>query len=185
MGFERLKLKESPVYYNGEVTYFSPAILTFSCKINARTFPFDWQVCKMRFSSWNYHNGELIILPLNGSDSLQKHFAYKGVWELKNVKVQLDAHCYNFGHSAKPEWKPLSELIYIVYLKRQPLHHVLDILVPCFLLSILNLMVNLLPPEAGEKITLGTTNLLALLLFQELVSVTLPPSSDNPPIISK
>ena len=173
------------MYYNGEVTYFSPAILTFSCKINARTFPFDWQVCEMRFSSWNYHNEELVIRPSNGTDSLQNHFADKGVWELKKVEVQTGDECNNFGHSAKPEWKPISQLVYTVYLKRQPLHHVLEILVPCFLLSILNLIVNLLPPEAGEKISLGTTNLLALLLFQELVSITLPPSSDNSPIISK
>ena len=185
MGFERYKLKEAVVYPNGEVIYASPAILTFTCKINARTFPYDWQVCKMRFTSWNYHGEELDILPSNGSDSAQNQFADNGVWELRKVKVEHLIQHYPIGPVFNPEVKPVPELVYSLYLKRRSLYHVLHVLLPCLLLSILNLLVYVLPPEAGEKIGLGITNLLALVLFQELVTDTLPPSSDNSPIISK
>ena len=183
--FERYKLREAVVYPNGEVDFESPVILKFTCKINARLFPFDWQVCNMQFSSWNYHGEELDILPSNNSYSPYKYFDYNGVWELKNIKVRLHNISYDYGPTSNRELKPVPQLIYKLYLKRRPLYHVLNILVPCFLLSILNLVVNLLPPEAGEKIGLGIANLLALVLFQELVANTLPPSSDNSPIIGE
>ena len=181
LGFERYKSKEAMVYPNGDVVYASPAILTFTCKINARIFPFDWQVCNMSFSSWNKHGEEMDLLPSNGSDSFQNQFAENGVWALKKVKVRRYVHSYFFGSQLKPQ----PSLVYSLFLKRRPTYHVLSILIPCLLLSVLNLLVYMLPPEAGEKVGLGMTNLLALVLFQQLVSETLPPSSDNSPIISK
>ncbi|XP_072035419.1 neuronal acetylcholine receptor subunit alpha-9-I-like [Amphiura filiformis] len=179
-GFERYKLKTAAVYPNGEVIYASPAILTFTCKINARLFPFDYQVCNMTFSSWNFHGNEVNLLASNGSDSSQKEFAQNGVWELKKIKVRRIEKMYIVGSKLEP----FPELRYSLYLKRRPLFHVLSIIIPCLPLSILNLLVFLLPPEAGEKVGLGMTNLLALALFQQLVSAAVPPSSDNSPVIT-
>ena len=186
VGFERYKLQQAAVYPNGEVVYASLTILTFTCKINARIFPFDWQVCNMTFSSWNYHSEQLYLLPLNSSDSLQNQFADNGVWELTKIKIRSVEKEYPYGQEGCTNCsKKFPELNYSLFLKRRSAFHVLNLLIPCLLLSVINLLVYLLPPEAGEKIGLGITNLLALVLFQTLVAQTLPPSSDTMPIICK
>ena len=46
-------------------------------------------------------------------------------------------------------------------------------------------MVFFLPPECGEKLTLSITNLLAMVVFQQLIAETMPPTGDDSPIIGK
>ena len=77
------------------------------------------------------------------------------------------------------------EVVYTIVLKRHPKFYVLSFIIPCGVLSVLNLLVFLLPTESGEKVSLGITNLLALVLFQQLIADSLPPSSRYMPILSK
>ena len=140
-------------------------------------FPFDTQSCEFRFTSWAYGANQLNLtqserLPLTST------YANVGVWELLNVEVTRESNAY--GESiAYPE------LSYLIHLRRKPLYFLLHIFIPCVLLSLLNLMVFLMPPESGEKISLGVTNLLSLILFQQLIGSFLPPTSENTPIIGK
>ncbi|XP_072040024.1 neuronal acetylcholine receptor subunit alpha-7-like isoform X2 [Amphiura filiformis] len=76
------------------------------------------------------------------------------------------------------------EVVYTILLRRRPLFHVFSFSLPCGLLSLLNLLAFILPTESGEKVSLGITNLLALVLFQQLIGDSLPPSSTDMPIIS-
>ena len=87
--------------------------------------------------------------------------------------------CFNISYST------FREVLYTVLLKRRPLFHIFSFILPCGLLSMLNLLAFLLPTESGEKVSLGITNLLALVLFQQLIADSLPPSSSDMPIISK
>ena len=77
------------------------------------------------------------------------------------------------------------EVTYTLFIERRPMFHVFTFLLPCGLLSLLNLLALLLPTESGEKVSLGITNLLALVLFQQLIADSLPPASVDMPIISK
>ena len=46
-------------------------------------------------------------------------------------------------------------------------------------------MVFYLPSDCGEKLTLSITNLLALVVFQQVISDSMPPNGDEPPILGK
>ncbi|XP_072040020.1 neuronal acetylcholine receptor subunit alpha-7-like isoform X2 [Amphiura filiformis] len=94
-----------------------------------------------------------------------------GIW-------RPDIHLYEKLYGLYPE------LIFTVVLKRRPMFHILSFILPCALLSILNLLAFILPTASGEKVSLGITNLLAVVLFQQLIGDTLPPSSESMPIIS-
>ena len=52
-------------------------------------------------------------------------------------------------------------------------------------ISVLSLLVFYLPAECGEKLTLSITNLLALVVFQQLIAESMPPSGEDPPLIGK
>lgn len=55
----------------------------------------------------------------------------------------------------------------------------------CVLISFLSVCVFYLPADAGEKMTMCISILLALVVFLLLVSKILPPTSINVPLIAK
>ena len=164
------------VNYNGMMRWEDQVILKSSCKIDARLFPFDTQVCKLKFSSWVYNSYELHLQILEEMDS-KNLYEDVGVWELRDVIVN--------GSESVYDGVPYQELTYTVYLRRRPMFYTVQIIIPCILLSLINLMVFVLPPESGEKVSLGMANLLSLVLFQQLISNAVPPTSDNAPIIGE
>ncbi|XP_022105177.1 neuronal acetylcholine receptor subunit beta-3-like [Acanthaster planci] len=171
--FESYKDIPVKVESNGMVTWAAPAILKCTCVIDALLFPFDTQVCEVRFTSWAFNANQLNLT--NMTDERKNFYSDVGVWELLDVVVK-QRESYYFGES-------YVELSYFIHLRRKPLFYLLQIIVPCVLFSFLNLMVFVLPPESGEKISLGVTNLLSLIVFNQLISGSLPPTAYNRPII--
>ena len=47
----------------------------------------------------------------------------------------------------------------------------------------IGILVFCLPPESGEKVALGVTVLLAMTVYQLLIAETIPPTSDDIPLI--
>lgn len=70
-------------------------------------------------------------------------------------------------------------------MRRKYLFYITNIIAPCVMLSVLVTLVFYLPPEAGEKISLGITILLAFTVFLLLIAESIPKRSDSVPIISK
>ena len=71
---------------------------------------------------------------------------------------------------------PFAEIHYSIMFERMSRVYVISIIFPSILLSLSTLLIFVLPPESGEKISLGITNLLAMVVFQELVFSAMPPS---------
>ena len=70
-------------------------------------------------------------------------------------------------------------------MKRKTLYYTVNLIVPTGLMTILICIVFCLPTAAGEKMTLCMSILLALNLFQLLVTKILPPTSADVPLIAK
>ncbi len=164
----------------GKVIWAIASVFTTSCRIDSRFFPFDTQRCQVRFASWVHTLKEmnLTIRPSRSVSESRQYFIENGIWDL--VTVDLKTHIVQWtGYGGYPE------LQYTLVLSRRPLFHVITIILPCGLLSLLNLLVFMLPTESGEKVSLGITNVLALVVFLQLIGESMPPSSDKMPIISK
>jgi len=72
---------------------------------------------------------------------------------------------------------------FTLYLRRRYTFYVMNIIVPCTLLSVLVMVVFCLPPDAGEKISLGISVLLAFTVFLLMVAENVPRTSLHTPII--
>ncbi|VDN35796.1 unnamed protein product [Dibothriocephalus latus] len=72
-----------------------------------------------------------------------------------------------------------------IVIRRRALYYVFNLIVPCILISGMALLVFTLPPDAGEKISLGVTILLSLTMFLQLVADKLPQTSEAIPLIGK
>ena len=56
------------LYQRGEFMWSRPLIFTFSCPLDLHNFPFDTQVCKIRFGSWIFSNQYLNVMPYEEVD---------------------------------------------------------------------------------------------------------------------
>ena len=70
-------------------------------------------------------------------------------------------------------------------MERKSRYSVINVLVPIVLLSLMDLLVFRLPPESGEKVSLGITVLLSFSVFLLVVDERMPRTSDTVPILSK
>ena len=73
----------------------------------------------------------------------------------------------------------------VFLLCRKSTYYVVNVVAPCMLLSALALLVFLLPPDSGEKVTLGITVLLSFTVFLLLVAENVPKTSECVPLLGK
>ncbi|XP_072024580.1 neuronal acetylcholine receptor subunit alpha-10-like [Amphiura filiformis] len=142
------------------------------------------QVWRDEFLQWNasqYGGITKIQLPSDmiwvPDITLHRNYLENGVWDLLMVHADRMINEY----ACCPE--PYPELAYKLVLKRRSKYYISYLILPCLFLSALSVLVFYLPAECGEKLTLAITNLLALVVFQQLVAESMPPSGEDPPLI--
>jgi hypothetical protein len=117
----------------------------------------------------------------NTADDVQTHdFRLNGEWDIYRTKAEWRENVL----PCCPDTRyPYVE--FTLYLRRRHTFYVMNIIVPCTLLSILVMVVFCLPPDAGEKISLGISVLLAFTVFLLMVAENVPRTSLHTPIIGK
>ena len=76
-------------------------------------------------------------------------------------------------------------ITFTLHIRRKTLFYTVNLIIPCVLISFLSVCVFYLPADAGEKMTMCISILLALVVFLLLVSKILPPTSITIPLIAK
>ena len=166
------------ISYDGQVSWFAPAIFKSSCKINIQYFPFDEQQCRLDLGSWAFTINQLILVNRSDAGDIDS-FIHNGEWLLKSMPVERELSqfvCCKY---------PYSLLHFTIIIQRRSLFYVFNLLVPCMLVSALTMLSFYLPADAGEKVTLCITILLSLTVFLLLVAETMPPTSDVIPLIGE
>ncbi|CAF3581328.1 unnamed protein product [Rotaria socialis] len=74
-------------------------------------------------------------------------------------------------------------VLFTLQIRRRTLYYVVNVVVPCVLISFMTLLGFILPPDSGEKISLQITILLSVVMFSLLISGIIPASSTALPII--
>ena len=57
--YEVTLMTKAIIYWNGRILWEPPAIYKSSCKIDVEFFPFDMQMCHMKFGSWTYDGDQV------------------------------------------------------------------------------------------------------------------------------
>lgn len=173
------------------------------CAINIEYYPFDIQDCYMKFGTWTF-DGDLIDLEhisINNSIREKNIVIKKGGISTKLYTVDMGIDMSDYYQSV--EWDVLSipaqknikyydcciEPYYDIYfnitLRRKTLFYTVNLIIPCVNISFLSVLVFYLPSDSGEKLTLGISILVALLVFYLLLIELIPPTSLVIPLLGK
>jgi len=75
------------------------------------------------------------------------------------------------------------QVVFTLYMSRRSAFYLMNIILPCSLLSVLILLVFCVPPGAGEKISIGISVLLAFTVFLLMLAESVPRTSLDVPIL--
>ena len=173
------------------------------CAINIEYYPFDIQDCYMKFGSWTF-NGEMIDLEhIKKDHSVQVNDTeirkdgtsnklytvemgidmtdyYDSVeWDILSIPAQKNIKYYE----CCPE--PYYDIYFNITIRRKTLFYTVNLIIPCVNISFLSVLVFYLPSDSGEKLTLGISILVALLVFYLLLIELIPPTSLVIPLLGK
>ncbi|XP_031553793.1 neuronal acetylcholine receptor subunit alpha-7-like [Actinia tenebrosa] len=162
---------------NGLCKWLAPIIISSSCKIDVKYFPFDKQACILKFGSWTYDGFKLDIIQ-EGPFADTKKFVKNGEWDLVDFPAKRNELYYVCCK------EPYPDVTYTLNIRRKPTYYYINIIIPCLVITALTLLSFYLPPDSGERITLVITNLLALTVFMLLVAEIMPSTSEVVPLIS-
>ena len=65
------------------------------------------------------------------------------------------------------------------------MYYLFNLVLPCVFITATTVLVFYLPPDSGEKVSLGVTVLLALTVFLLMVAEAMPPQSMSIPLMGK
>uniref|UniRef100_A0A3B3DSH6 Cholinergic receptor, nicotinic, delta (muscle) n=2 Tax=Oryzias melastigma TaxID=30732 RepID=A0A3B3DSH6_ORYME len=181
---------------DGLCYWLPPAIFRSSCSINVNYFPFDWQNCTLKFTSLTYNAREIRMLLKEDEEKLENNstrtwtvewiiidpesFTENGEWEIIHRPAKKNIYKHIPMESNKHQ-----DITFYLVIKRKPLFYIVNIIIPCVLISFLASFVYYLPADSGEKMTLSISVLLAQSVFLLLISQRLPETSMSVPLIVK
>ena len=156
---------------DGINSWNSPAIFHSLCDMDVTYFPFDVQKCKLKFGSWTLSTAELIMEVENYTTNPSENYLKNGEWEL--IRADFSKKIVQYAVGA------YQDLTLTIEISRNYYTYFINLVIPCALISAMIFLSFLLPPECGERISLGITVLLAMTVFQQLTQ-QLFPSFDIP-----
>ena len=153
-----------------------------SCKVDLFYFPYDEQFCEVQFVNWMY--GAFMVNFTSIYNTVETtYYSPNGEWDLIDTKV---------GQRDMVHYESFMNITFVypmvgfrLHLGRRPGYHFIHIILPTVIMTLMSLLVFCLPPEAGEKLSLGITVLLSYTVVILMVSDITPRVSDSLPLISK
>lgn len=163
---------------DGNVFWPPPTKMRSKCPVDVTYFPFDHQICTLKLGSWIYDGFQVDVTNRTTEVDMTNYVA-NGEWELVDTKIKRNVKYY----PCCPE--PFPDVTITIVMRRRTLYYVSNVVLPCMMMSALTLLVFRLPPDAGEKIALGFTVLLAFSVFMLTVAEKMPETSTSVPLIGE
>lgn len=166
------------VFSDGLVQWLGQLSIISHCSINVHYFPDDVQHCFLQIGSWSYTVDEIDVYQQKEELTLT-NYRENGEFIVEANAITRDVIYFPTSD------KPFSYLIFNLTLRRKPLFYICNVFLPCIIIVISILFQFFLPLESGEKISYGTTLLLAMSVFALIMVDKLPANSTNLPLISE
>ncbi|CAG5123758.1 unnamed protein product, partial [Candidula unifasciata] len=174
-GFVGINGSKVSIQYNGNVKWMVPLMVSSVCSVDVTYFPYDRQICTIKFGSWIYDDEQLEIVSDATKPDLE-HYVMNSEYDLRNVSISggiLDSSCCpgNGQHSM---------VVLKIELGRKSLYYDYIVIAPTIMLCVLTLASFLLPCDRGEKMAIGLTVFLTLYVLQLRIADNVPDTNSTP-----
>ncbi|XP_034426826.1 5-hydroxytryptamine receptor 3A-like [Hippoglossus hippoglossus] len=168
------------VDHHGMVTYEEDMNVVSTCEMDVHKFPFDTQSCNITIGSAVHCIEEMRLFPSSNSSRATQFsrevMKSQGEWEFLHLSVSS----YNFTFDNRL-WE---QLVYTFTIKRRPLLHVINFLLPILFFLSLDLASFFISDHRGEKLGFKVTVLLAISVLLLILNEILPSMSNKTPLIA-
>lgn len=180
-------MTKAMVHSDGKIIWEPPAIYKSYCEIDVEFFPFDQQKCDLKFGTWTYDGGQVLLRHIDQSDDdpvvevgldLSEYYV-NGEWDLMSCRAEWHSNIYPCCED------PYIDVTVNVVIRRKTLYFMINLIIPCVCIAALTSSVFYLPADSGEKVTLCISVLLSLTVFFLLLSDIIPPTSLVTPLMGK
>ncbi|XP_022091688.1 neuronal acetylcholine receptor subunit alpha-10-like isoform X1 [Acanthaster planci] len=161
------------VFSEGKIMWGAPVNFKGYCLLDVRYFPFDHQVCEMKFGPWQ-HNGKEIIMMGKGDKSV---FNSNGEWDMTGINTSNNVEYYPDDPGI-----PFTDCKFTIMFTRRSEFYVFNLMMPSCLICLMAALAFLLPPTSQGKVNLGVTFLLSMTVFLMIVAESIPPTNQVPVI---
>lgn len=147
----------------------STTVIPFPYSKNIRNF--------LLFSRISYFSHRMNIT--NATSKISTHdFRINGEWHVYGTSAE-----WGITYLDPEKQRGYAHVIFRLHLKRRYKFYIMNIVMPCVMLSVLIMISFCLPPDAGEKISLGISVLLAFTVFLLMIAESIPKTSSAIPLI--
>ena len=175
------------VLHTGVVRWSPIVSYSVTCPVELRYFPFDVQVCNLKFGSW-IHSTQLIYLSIKDKVNTQyfKNAEEEGrqnekvtknnAWILHSTKAHENIETYlDVGYQ---------DVKYFLILQRNSTQYLWNLIYTCMILCFLCIFSFCVPVDSGERLSLSLSILVSLSVYQLLASDMIPIGTKSTPIIT-
>ncbi|KAI3365102.1 hypothetical protein L3Q82_010212 [Scortum barcoo] len=184
--YEMIQKDDSPlnpymyVSHDGIISSEEDMKVVSTCKMDVHKFPFDTQRCNITIGSAIHSVEEIRLLPFSNSSRATQFsrevMKTQGEWEF----LQLSVTSSNFTFEDR-KWE---QLVYTFTMRRRPLLHVINFLLPILFFLALDLASFFIADHRGEKLGFKVTVLLAISVLLLILNDILPSMSNKTPLIA-
>ena len=166
------------VHNDGLCYWAAPFVFKTSCHINVQDFPYDKQMCTLKFGSWLFHSKQLDLFQKRDNAPVAQDSVDNGEWEITTVKIEKNIIRYD---CCPDDLYP--DITFVINLQRRSLFYTYNLVIPNLIIALLAFFSFHIPVECGERLSFVITVLLSLTVFLLLVAESIPPTSEAVPVI--
>jgi len=175
------------LHHDGKVLWNPPAIFKSSCEIDVEFFPFDTQVCHLKFGSWSFDGFQVDLIHIDavpGNNTVEygmdlSEYYLNVEWDILSVPAERHIKYY----PCCPE--PYPDIYFNMIIRRKPLFYIVNLIIPCVGIFYLSILVFYLPAPSKQKIGLVITLLVSQTFYLTLIIEVIPATSLTLPLLGR
>ncbi|XP_077986988.1 neuronal acetylcholine receptor subunit alpha-6-like [Glandiceps talaboti] len=160
------------LFSNGVIKKITPLITSTPCPMDITHFPSDHHHCIIEFGLWAYGDAQAMLQIVNDSVLFENHLP-NAEWDILGTEVT------SVPKSFMAKNRNYTSIIATLHIKRKPLYYIVNLIIPCGLVSILTMVAFYLPSNSPDKVNLSISLLLTIYVFNLLVIDLLPVTSQQ------
>ena len=181
-GFERVyalhEITGTEVMYSfrGEAYWETGALIKTRCTVHVQVYPFGEPYCFIEVSPMKESFGEVfseLVLHSPSTSFGTKHFRGNAEWELIETFSAIEFPDRNSDYTM---------VIFDMTFRRKPTFIIFNIIIPLYILSVMNTVVFLLP-QSGERVSVSVAVLLFFALLLDVIGKLIPRTASPLPYL--